>query len=189
MMAKKEKKAWYKSWWMIVIYIWIGFTIFGILLPDSETESQNSRISTQENEPGQSQSTQPKTSAKLNKLLDTSYSKLRLDPCFTPNKLNYLPTLGLYGLTSEIVDCYVRQAVAKGRTGECFRMKESYSRYSDGSNGWDNWVAVCLREVAKTTNTKEVCGLIPKGTGERDYTMTLDRQDEIREDCLAHFKS
>jgi len=60
-MVSKEKKAWYKRWWMIVIYVIIVLRIVGSFVSAPETPTQDSQISIQDSQLSQQASSESKT--------------------------------------------------------------------------------------------------------------------------------
>ena len=69
MIKQKTEKPWYKKWWAIVIFVFVGLAIIGSFLPDTDTStqadtnSQNQEIAEENTQTQPSQNTETTTPA------------------------------------------------------------------------------------------------------------------------------
>jgi len=83
MAEAKIKKAWYKQWWAIVLYIFIGLMIIGgISSNQNPTQGTNTNTNTNANVPSYEQKTSGYTEAECEQACNDAYDiQTQVDVC------------------------------------------------------------------------------------------------------------
>ncbi|MFH1971791.1 MAG: hypothetical protein ABIJ05_05465 [Patescibacteria group bacterium] len=82
MAETKKTKEWYKRWWMILVYCFVGLMIIGAIFPDTETNQNQGNLALTDNSNSQNQDksdVSPKTSSSSKSVSVGEEGRLYLD--------------------------------------------------------------------------------------------------------------